>query len=283
MPNAIALITKYLADAENTYAVFTASALTADLETPNTEFTGAKTIKVPVISFGSDAMGSYSRSTGFVQKDVTLSWEDYTLTQDTGDMLKMDAMDLEESGTSIITFYNAYNRRVMVPTVDKYRLSKLATTGTKTVTTALTASNIVDKLDAAFIGLRDNSIPTEGAILYLPYTAEPKLKNATGLTKFISEGNWNGQMASKVRMYDDAKIVYVPTNRWPSNTEFILVNPQAQVSTIKLSKCKLYTEVPGFDGPQIDVRLYHDCFVKEQRIKGVQVGLTAAETTTNND
>ena len=111
MANAIALITKYLANALNTYKVMAEASCTDDLVVSNVEFMGTKAVKVPVIEFDSYEMGTYSRKDGFAKKDTTLTWEMHELTQDCGDELKIDSMDLEESGTTGIQFYNEYLRR----------------------------------------------------------------------------------------------------------------------------------------------------------------------------
>ncbi|UKI50397.1 MAG: hypothetical protein L6U99_02895 [Clostridium sp.] len=285
MANAIALITKYLANALNTYKVMAEASCTDDLVVSNVEFMGTKAVKVPVIGFDSYEMGTYSRKDGFAKKDTTLTWESHELTQDCGDELKIDSMDLEESGTNIIQFYNEYLRRVAVPTIDKYRLKTLSEAdGIQTAnSTTLTTENLVDTLDTAMDDIRNEEIPTESAIMYVPRTSSKLFKNAKDLTKFISEGNWNGHMSSKVTMYDDAKIVYVPKRRWPSDdAQALIVVPECQASVVKLQKAKFYQEAPGYDGPIVDVRIYHDTYVKAERAKGIYLITKAAAQTSES-
>lgn len=279
MANAIALITKYLANALNTYQVMAEASCTDDLVVSNVEFVGAKSVKVPVIGFDSYTMGTYSREDGFKKKGAVLTWEDHTINQDCGDELKIDAMDLEESGTSIIQFYNQYLRLVAVPTIDKYRLKTLSeATGIQIVnSTTLTVDNLVDKLDTAMDAIRDEEIPTESAVMYVPRTSSKLFKNAKDLTKYVAEGNWNGHMSSKVVMYDDAKIVYVSKKRWPNtDAQALIVVPECQASVVKLQKAEFYEKAPGYDGPIVDVRIYHDTYVKAQRAKGIYLITKAA-------
>lgn len=47
-------------------------------------YNGGDTVKIP--SLDMDGMGDYDRKTGYVEGGVTLSYKDYTMTQDRGRM-----------------------------------------------------------------------------------------------------------------------------------------------------------------------------------------------------
>lgn len=279
MANTIALVQEYLKNAVALNEVAKEVLLTKDLETTQVQFVGAQTVKLPKITFGA-GLGDYSRSTGFVANDMTLAWDTYTLTQDKGNSLKLDAMDDEEAlGGALVPYVNQYIRTIEVPAVDKYRLGKLATGAGTTKNETIAKATAVTQLLAAFEALKDNEFGEEGLILYLTPAIDTLIQLSTELTRYIrvDEVNVNG-ISTKVRYFNGAKIVVVPSSRMPAKANFILVHPASQFSVVKHNPAHYYGvgQVPGFDGGQVDMRLYHDCFVIATRNKGIYLSQTAA-------
>lgn len=272
MPNTIAKITAYLADGENLNAVFRSASLTADLETNTIRFIGENAIKLPKITFASDTAGIVTRGSALEVKDVTQDWDTYVLSQDIGNSLRQDKMDEDEGGLSIIAFANRYVIDVIVPTVDKYRLTKLALNSNADTTKALaiTTANSFSALSDAEDKMLDNEVQFAGSIIYLKSTAYSALKKSADFTRFINTGEWTGAIKNEVKMYNDAKIQPIPAARWPySDLNFLVVNPTAQFSVVKHNSSTYYEKVPGYTGSQIDYRMYHDCFVIPNRNKGI--------------
>lgn len=277
MPNNIELITKYLADTVALNEVFKSASVTKDLETPNTLFIGTRTVKFPVITFANLKAGVYSRTNGFKVKDMNLSWQEYTLTQDLGDTLKLDKFDAEESGTAVIAFLNAYIRQVIVPTVDEYRLTQMAkgaSDNNKVVIGASNKSTIISKIKGARQKLFDAGVPLTGTVLYLKGSCETAIELADELKHAVVQGNWGGKLDTLVRMIDEAKLMPVPADRWPKNVEFMLIQPISQLSVVKHNAAEFYEKVPGFRGPQIDYNMYHDSFVLKNKNNGLYIAFT---------
>jgi hypothetical protein len=56
----------------------------------------------------------------------------------------------------------------------------------------------------------------------------------------------------------------------------MIVNPSSVVGVVKHNPATLHTVIPGYDGFQVDYRIYHDFFVLTNRAYGVYVSDTAA-------
>ena len=59
------------------------------------KYNGGDTVRMPKIT--TTGLASYDRDAGFNQGSVTLSYDDYKLTQDRGRTFLLDAMDVDES------------------------------------------------------------------------------------------------------------------------------------------------------------------------------------------
>lgn len=277
MANSIALAVNYLKDAVALNEVYKQTSLTTDLEATRIQWLAADTVKLPKITFGG-ALGSYSRATGHVANDITLAWETYQLTQDKGNKLLIDKMDDEEGiGTGVIAYANQYIRTIVTPAVDTYRFGKLVSgAGTTVNSDTVAAGDVIDKLQLALQTFATNEVPTEGNIIFISPAVDTLLTTSTDLSRYIQVGAFGGNADLRVRQYNGNKIVVVPAGRLGATINFIVVNPSAVVGVVKHNPAKLWEEVPGYDGMQVDYRIYHDFFVLTNRNKGVYVSTTAA-------
>lgn len=130
------------------------------------KYSGGNEVKIPMISM--DGLGNYDRDAGYVQGGVSLAYGTYQMTQDRGRKFKLDAMDVDESNF-VATAGNVmgeFQRTKVIPEVDAYRYSKLATLAigagnTTSAFNALTAtSGILKQLRAEKVipGLTDDDI-----------------------------------------------------------------------------------------------------------------------------
>lgn len=289
MSQTIELIQAYLADGANLNAVFKAAALTNDLDTNGVSFVSRKTVKLPKISFSGSTMGTITRGSSLTQMEVTLDYEAYTLSQDKGNKIKVDIMDIEEGGVNIIQYANRYVRDIVVPEVDKYRLGVLVSgvSSSTSSAAAVTASNSFDVLSDAEDTMVDNEAPFAGSVVYCKKSYYGYLKKSTDFTRFITTDTWTGAIKNQVKMFDEAKVQPIPAARWPyANVNFIVANPLAVIAIVKHNESKFWERVPGERSSQIDYDMYHDCFVISEKSKGIYVqwekpdapDLTAAAT-----
>ena len=90
-------------------------------------YNGGAEVKIPKMSV--QGMGDYDRDSGYVQGGVTLEYETRTMTQDRGRKFQLDAMDINENNfvTTASSVMGMFQREHVIPEIDAYRLSKLAT------------------------------------------------------------------------------------------------------------------------------------------------------------
>lgn len=114
MANSIALAQRYLPMLD---AVYKYGAKSAILDNPNVQFIGGNAVKVFKTSM--DGLGDYSRNSGYVNGDVTGTWETLTLSQDRGRSFQIDRMDNEETlDMAFGTLAGEFIRTRVTPEVD---------------------------------------------------------------------------------------------------------------------------------------------------------------------
>ena len=95
MPNAITLFRKYIDKLDEVYKQ---SALTADLDADSTLVqAGANANEIVIPKMQLDGLADYSRNSGYVGGDVTLTNETVQFNYDRGRKFNVDAMDNEET------------------------------------------------------------------------------------------------------------------------------------------------------------------------------------------
>ncbi len=276
LSNNIALVKNYVDDPGNLYAVWRKGALTGDLETPFIQFIGARTMSYPVMPFKTGELDDYDPKTGFKRSNATLERREKTVSQDKGYQMGIDYLDLEDSHTTAVSYINNEVRQKDVPNIDKYRLNVLVTdtNTTKVVTGAITKTNFFEKYDAAVSHFIDNEIPLVGTIMYVSTATYTAAKNSDQIKRFIELKDKNIDRNFEY-LDSQTKIVIVPASRFPSNVEFILVQPAALICGFKHSVTRVVSEPEDFDGILINHRVVHDCFVQQDRGKGVYIAQTA--------
>lgn len=272
LANNIELFKNYVEDPNNTYGVLTGDLVTGDLETSMVEFIGASTMSYPVMPLPTGDLPNYSRTSGYERLNVALERKEITVSQDKGYQLAIDALDLIDSHTTAVQFLNHNIRTLEVPSVDKYRLNKLVSTATAKGT--VTDDPLAD-YDVAAAALFNAHFPLAGTIMYSNTTHYNKIKASDRIKRTLSATD--GNITSTVQMIDGVtKIVMVPLDKMPTGVDFILVSPLAIIAGIKRDKSSVKTDPEDFDGVLVNRRLVHDCFVLEDRVKGIYVGESAA-------
>lgn len=90
------------------------------------QYNGGNTVKIP--KFVMDGMGNYDRATGYAAGSSTLTYETMTMTQDRGRKFMLDAMDVNETNfvANASTLMGEFQKTQVIPEVDSYRISKIA-------------------------------------------------------------------------------------------------------------------------------------------------------------
>lgn len=290
MGNNIALAKKYLPILDEVYK---ASAKASILDQTDVKFVNANTVQLFDISM--DGLGTYNRSTGFVTGDVIGAWKDYALTQDRGRAFIIDSMDNEETiGMSFGKLAGEFIRTKVAPEIDAYTFATLAGTssinGTNgdisvgTTDVALLLENATEALDA-------DEVPDEGRIVFMSETCYNAMKQKID-RQLANENGVN----TNVEYYNGMRIIRVPQARFntkitlydgfsqdeeaggfvvPGSTSykinFLIVHPSAVIKVAKHVLPRIFSpqQYQQADAWKFDYRIYHDVFVKENKVSGI--------------
>ena len=287
MANSITLAEKFLPILDGVYK---RESLTARLLGANAliRFNGAN--KVSIFKTDMDGFGDYSRANGFVNGSVTAGWEDYTLTKDRGIGLGVDRMDNEETlGMAFGTLAGEFARTKEVPELDAYRFAAMAgTSGISSANADITVgtTDVPGLIDAAEMQMGDDEVPYEGRVLFVSEKCYAGLK--AKITRYLA--NENG-VQREVETYNGMEVVRVPQSRFNTavtlydgtsnfgfaptaggyKINFMIVHPSAVLPVVKHDIVKVFSpdENQTADKWLFQVRVYHDMFVLDNKVKGI--------------
>lgn len=297
MPNNITLVEKMLPLVDEVYK---AAAKSTILEAPAEfvrETADANTVKIAKLDMV--GLGNYDKGTGFPAGDVTLEWETHQFTNDRGRRFSVDRMDdVESFGLVSARMVGEYLRRYVIPEIDAYRFSKIASaSGVVDVEGTLDKTTVKKAVDDAIVNLQEKEIDTESLVLFMTPTV------AQLLSDNIARSTSNGDRAieNRIEMYNGIQIVRVPqtrlykgitldpgsssaaggyskTSSTGADINFILMDRGAAYNVTKLNVAKFITpdQNQNKDAYQFDFRLYHDTFVLENKAEGIYVHHKAA-------
>jgi len=284
MSNSITLAEKFLPVIDDIYKKQSVTQV-LDNDT-QVNFVGAN--KVQVLKTSTTGLGDYSRTDGYPKGDVTATWETMTLSVERGKELSIDRMDNEETlGMAFGAVTGSFMREWVVPEIDVYRFSKYARTDGITKTSGtLTAENILEAIDEAKKQMDADEIPEEGRILFVNSDLQ-LLLNQSVSRSYGSDAAVNTIMGA----YNGMKVVYVPASRFITKVDladgatgtgfaraadakdinFMLVYPGSVLQVQKFAMPKIFTpdENQDKDMWKFQFRLYHDCFVYDNKAKRI--------------
>lgn len=172
MANTIALFKQYTALLDEVYKN---SALTSDLDgATDLARQGANANELIIPKMSMDGLADYSRNSGYVGGDVTMTNETVACNFDRGRMFSVDNMDnAETAGLAFGRLSGEFIRTKVVPELDAFRFAKYAgTTGISTVAgaTLATGADVVSALRAATNKMDEDEVAIDGRILYITPT-----------------------------------------------------------------------------------------------------------------
>ena len=280
MPNTINYVTKFETKLRELYG----QELTSDaLYHSNTDIkvTGAKNIKIPTLTVS--GYKDHNRSSiGFNTGSYSNDFEDKTLDHDRDIEFGVDPMDVDETNTilSVANIHSRFEKTQAIPELDCYTYSKLYSEfnriGGTVKTTTLTAANVLSDFDDNLVALEDAGVPLDRVILFCTAAYKKLLKESSDIQRTFNVNGNNGAVNRTVHTLDDiTKIVTVPSARFKTaynftdgcvpatgtgtaakNMQYILIDPECQVSRVKYSYIHFFA--PGTDSRTADKYLYQN-------------------------
>lgn len=260
------------------------------------KYNGGNEIKIPTIS--TNGMGDYDRDEGFVQGSVSYAYQTHTLTQDRGRTFQLDSQDVDETnfGTSAANVLKAFQSEKVIPEIDAYRFSKIATkliaAGQSEAYTPTTA-DILQKLYDDFIALGDTGVDWSQLVVNMSWTSFGLLAQNETILKTLPVVNFQqGGVTISVRSFEGVPIIPVPATRMQTAYTFYdgktagqeaggftpaaeakpinwIVTPRtAPIAISKTDKIRIFTpdQNQKADAWKIDYRKYHDLIIKDKQL-----------------
>lgn len=172
MPNAITKFKKYIDLLDEVYANASKTSVLDGDTTLVRQGANANEIIIPKISM--DGLGDYSRNSGYVNGDVTLTNETVQFNYDRGRAFTVDAMDNEETaGVAFGKLSSEFLRTKVVPEVDAFRFATYAgITGISKATagTISTGNDALTALVTAMSKMDDDEVSEERRYLFITPT-----------------------------------------------------------------------------------------------------------------
>lgn len=312
--NAISLITKYSTEAwDKVYKQESRSAI-LDGNKDLIKFVGAKTVKIA--KYSSTGLGNYQRANtpvagnyggdghgtgdvvgtgyGYPQGAASVTWEEFTISNDRAVQLRIDLFDDEETGGLAVAMATTEETRTtVVPEVDAYVFSKIAENAGIVSNSPINMSATlgmgaqdgpIARLNEAFLWLEENEVPAEEQVIFCSPTFYNKLRSTNELIRTLTQSEYAKNVKFTMGEYEDRPIISVPTRRfrtlidlypeggygWKQGSQeidFIVCAKSAVYHVTKYDKVRVIEPkaVQDFDGYKVNVRVYHDVFVPDNK------------------
>ncbi len=168
MANSIALFKQYTTLLDEVYKM---ASLTSDLDgASDLVQQGANANELVIPKIDMDGLADYSRNSGYVDGDVSLTNETVTCNFDRGRMFTVDTMDnAETAGIAFGRLSSEFIRTKVVPELDAFRFAKYASIAdiSKTSAALTTGEEVIKALRVATTKMNEDEVPYDQRILYI--------------------------------------------------------------------------------------------------------------------
>ena len=172
MANSITLAQQFVPLLDEKYQM---ESLTSDLDGAADlarQGANANELIIPIMTM--QGLGDYSRNSGYVDGDVTLTNETVTCNFDRGRRFTVDTMDnVETAGIAFGQLAGEFIRTKVVPELDAFRFAQYASADGISTTTGATLSTgdaVIKALRAATTKMDEDEVPMENRYLYITPT-----------------------------------------------------------------------------------------------------------------
>lgn len=283
MANSIALFKQYIDLLDEVYRV---EAKTSMLDINGTLVqAGANANQIIVPKYSMDGLADYSRNSGYVNGDVTVTHEVVEFNYDRGRKFTVDAMDnAETAGIAFGSLAAQFIRNKVVPEMDAFRFASYA--GASNVLSGsgdlTSGAAVIAALEAGTNEMDEAEVPEAGRLLFITPTLETMIhsldttKSREVLARFddivrvpqrrfytavdLADGTTSGEEAGGYSKASGAK-----------NLNFMVITKGAVMQYTKHTVSKVFSpeENQNADGWAFVYRAYGLCDVYDEKVKGI--------------
>ncbi|MCI8342462.1 MAG: hypothetical protein HFE62_04550 [Firmicutes bacterium] len=270
-------------------------------------YNGGSEVKVPTLTV--QGLGDYSRANGYVDGSINLEFQTFTMSQDRGRKFLLDAMDVDESNfvATASSVMSEFQRKMLVPEIDAYRIAKLAKTAIDAKESveygySVKSDTIILKIKEAIKKLRETGYDDEELDILATYDVSAAIEEAA-LGRLNAVTFSQGGIDTQVPAIDGCPVITVPQSRmyteiklYDGSTEgqkeggfvkgensldinFMVVAKNTPIAVTKQDKMRIFTPdtYQKANAWSIDYRRYHDLWVMENRKNSIFVNIKDAE------
>lgn len=250
---------------------FTAASVTEAIVNQDYEFVGAKTVKVhsvntvPLTDYQRSGANRYGNP-----EELGDGVQELTMTQDKAFTFTIDKMNSEED--SALNAGKALRRQtdeVIIPTVDRYRLSVMAQKAGHKTHGKATKANAYELFLDANAKLDADNVPKEGRAAIVSGSYYKLLKLCPEFVK-NSDLGMQTLITGQIGEVDGVPVVK-DAGRLPAGVAFMIAHKSACCAPQKLSEYKVHRDPPGISGELVEGREYYDAFVLNNKSCGICV------------
>lgn len=258
-----------------------------------------KTMYIPTLSTSGAKAVDRDRIDGVFTRGWNNDLQAVTLDMDREWDTLVDPMDILETGdiATIANITRMFNEFQKVPEMDAYLAMKLAAFASMyggTDATQLTTANILTQWDAYLAEMANRRVNRDRLVAYMTPDTYKLLKEAAGVTRFVSTDEGIRGMDRNVARLDGVGIVEVPADMMKTAYDFtvgwavaagaqqinmILVDPLAVAAPIKYETSMMSAPTAQSKGKYLYYeRYYYGAFSLMQRGAGFFANLASAAT-----
>lgn len=277
-----------------------------DANAGQVKYTGGAEVKIPKMSV--DGMGDYDRDSGYPQGGVNVSYQTREMTQDRGRKFQLDAMDVDETNfvSTASSVMGMFQREKVVPEIDAYRLSALATMAITANTNVVygytpAEADILRQIKTGIKAVRDKGFTGQ---LVIHATPDVTLELEMAMAGKIHAVDFaKGGIVTKVPAVDNVPIIETPQDRMYSaitindgktdgqtaggyvkasgakDVNFIVLPVSTPIAVTKQDKMKIFTPDQNQDADawKMNYRRYHDLWVLDNKLNSIYVNIKDAQ------
>lgn len=277
-----------------------------DANAGQVKYTGGAEVKIPKMSV--DGMGDYDRDSGYPQGGVNVSYQTREMTQDRGRKFQLDAMDVDETNfvATASSVMGMFQREKVVPEIDAYRLSALATMAITADTNVVygytpAEADILRQIKTGIKAVRDKGFTGQ---LVIHATPDVTLELEMAMAGKIHAVDFaKGGIVTKVPAVDNVPIIETPQDRMYSaitiydgktdgqtaggyvkasgakDVNFIVLPVSTPIAVTKQDKMKIFTPDQNQDADawKMNYRRYHDLWVLDNKLNSIYVNIKDAQ------
>jgi hypothetical protein len=285
MPNSITLFKQYIDLLDEVYRLESKTSM-LDISGALVQ-AGANANQVIVPKYSLDGLADYSRNSGYVSGDVTVTNEVVEFNYDRGRKFTVDAMDnAETAGVAFGSLAAQFIRQKVVPELDAFRFATYAGASNVLSDSAAltTGAGVIAALEAGTQAMDEEEVPESGRILFITPTLETLIhsldttKSREILARFdetvrvpqrrfysaidLADGTTSGEEAGGYSKASGAK-----------DLNFMIITRGAVMQYTKHTVSKVFSpeENQNADGWAFVYRAYGLCDVYDNKVKGIYV------------